>query len=1101
MKKLFYTLKRIAIIASIFLYTNQVFSQATCAGAQAFCTSTGVNFPASTSTTAPTGPNYGCLGSQPNPAWYYLNIATSGNLTINLTNSANVDIDFIIWGPFATQGQMCTDIFNQTAGSGVDCSFSTAANEQVDIPNAVAGQWYMLLITNFSGQTTNISATAAGGNTGTTNCAILCNMTGLTAVAGACNSTTNTYPLNGVITTTNPPTTGTLTITNSCGGSQTINPPFGTSINYSFPSMPATGGGCSVTATFSSDPTCTLTQAYTAPAPCNPSSCLISNFTANISACQAITSTYTVSGTATFSSPPATGTLTVTVSSGGNTYDTIINPPFVSPLTWSISGIPANGAASTVTIVFSADPTCTSSINFTAPAGCNCPADVGTYTVTTNGTGSGTAYTLCFGNQITLTANGDYTAPGEAFNPPGPAYDPGIAWLLYSCPPTVAVIPDPVNTVPSDPCFLGVVDFNTYTDVNNLAIINSFPPGTFTNNTVYYVPLTMYSISAGTYSYVNTTMPCYEMGTPVAVTYLPQNTVSVAGINPTCNGANDGETIVIPNNGTAPYTYSWTSGCTTASCVGQAPGTYTVTVTDANSCTATASTTITQPVAIVASVTGTTPASCSGVCDGTATANGSGGAGGITYSWNTIPVQNTATATGLCVGTYTCTIRDQNNCTTTVTATITEPTPIVLSPIAGAVICNGSSTNLTASASGGSGVYNYTWSPATGLSATNIANPVASPLTTTVYTVNATDANGCTATPIQVTVMVHPPLNLVIGGTNSICPGASTPLSSVVTDGNGGPYTYLWSPATGLSDPFVANPIASPSATTTYTLTVNDGCSPSVTATVTVTVQSLPQVNLTSDVSSGCAPVCVFFTDASSVSSGTISSWNWNFGDNTTSTSQNPSHCYYYPGQYSVSLTVTSSTGCTNDTTINQMINVYAIPNVQIVSTPNPATVLEPTVYFDNISSSDVNQWSWNLAHDGATSSSPTTSYTYPQETQSYNVTLTVTTVNGCVNSTEQLILIAPEFTFFIPNAFSPNGDGRNDTFFGEGIGIVDYDIWIYDRWGNLIFHGEHLSDAWDGRANNGSDIAQQDVYVWKVKLKDVFGKKHNYIGSVTIVK
>ncbi|MGZ6537908.1 MAG: T9SS type B sorting domain-containing protein [Bacteroidia bacterium] len=107
----------------------------------------------------------------------------------------------------------------------------------------------------------------------------------------------------------------------------------------------------------------------------------------------------------------------------------------------------------------------------------------------------------------------------------------------------------------------------------------------------------------------------------------------------------------------------------------------------------------------------------------------------------------------------------------------------------------------------------------------------------------------------------------------------------------------------------------------------------------------------------------------------------------------------------------------------------------------------------------------------------------------------------GCTAYVQHDIVVGPEFTFYIPNAFTPNGDGVNDFFFGTGIGIDTYDLYIFDRWGNMIFHGHDLNDMWNGKANGGSEIAQQDVYVWKVKLTDVFGKKHNYIGTVTLVK
>ena len=179
-------------LLSVLSYTT-VYSQATCAGAAPFCTASGTTFPASTSTTAPVGPNYGCLGSEPNPAWYYLNISASGNINIDLSNSASVDIDFCAWGPFATQAAMCPG----TSGSPFDCSYSTSATEQVNIVGAVVGQWYMVLITNFSGVPTNINATTGAGTTGATNCAILCNMTGLTAVPGATACPANTYSVTG----------------------------------------------------------------------------------------------------------------------------------------------------------------------------------------------------------------------------------------------------------------------------------------------------------------------------------------------------------------------------------------------------------------------------------------------------------------------------------------------------------------------------------------------------------------------------------------------------------------------------------------------------------------------------------------------------------------------------------------------------------------------------------------------------------------------------------------------------------------------------------------------------------------------------------------
>ncbi len=89
----------------------------------------------------------------------------------------------------------------------------------------------------------------------------------------------------------------------------------------------------------------------------------------------------------------------------------------------------------------------------------------------------------------------------------------------------------------------------------------------------------------------------------------------------------------------------------------------------------------------------------------------------------------------------------------------------------------------------------------------------------------------------------------------------------------------------------------------------------------------------------------------------------------------------------------------------------------------------------------------------------------------------------------------------FVPNAFSPNNDGINDTFFPKGIFISKYEMMIFDRWGNLIFFSDELNKSWDGIANYGSEIAQPDVYVYAIKGTDINRKKHNYKGVVTLVR
>ena len=330
------------------------------------------------------------------------------------------------------------------------------------------------------------------------------------------------YSTTGTVEFTAPPSTGQLIIEDCNGNQDVYNAPFTSPVNYTITGQNPDGNACDVTAYFTADPACTQTINYTAPT-CN---CNLDNFSVNIGLCDQQTDTYCMTGDIQFTNPPAVGQLVVEVDNGTTIYDTIIFPPFVSGQTFSICGIPSDGSASTITTYFTADPGCSSTIAYTAPTSCACDAEIGTFTATMNGSSTNN-YVLCFGDGIDINSNNDWVGPGEMFNPPGPPYNPGVAWLIYSCPPTVATVPDPNDNVPDDPCFLGVAtDFNL-TDINNGGSwFDAFPAGTFTDNTVYFVPLTFYDLNGLTYSYVNGTMPCYQMGSYYDVQYLPQFTSS-----------------------------------------------------------------------------------------------------------------------------------------------------------------------------------------------------------------------------------------------------------------------------------------------------------------------------------------------------------------------------------------------------------------------------------------------------------------------------------------------------------------------------------------------------------------------------------------------
>ncbi|MCC7332999.1 MAG: hypothetical protein IT232_10385, partial [Flavobacteriales bacterium] len=276
-----------------------------------------------------------------------MEISTTGPIGIGISQAnsggGGIDVYFILYGPFpslaAAVGQ-CNDLGNpgsctsdhNCSGEIVDCSFDPAPTETATIPNAVAGEVYLMLLTNYSNTSGQITFEQTSG-TGATDCTIInpCTITAGTATPSACDASNNTYSLSGSISFVDQPTTGTFTITSSCGGTQTFNAPFTSPIAYNFTGLPSNGANCTVTAAFSADPTCTNSINYTAPAACT---CSITALTANSGACNSGTNTFTLNGNITFTNAPASGTLTVTNSCGGTQ---VFNAPFTSPQAYTIN--------------------------------------------------------------------------------------------------------------------------------------------------------------------------------------------------------------------------------------------------------------------------------------------------------------------------------------------------------------------------------------------------------------------------------------------------------------------------------------------------------------------------------------------------------------------------------------------------------------------------------------------------------------------------------------------------------------------------------------------------------------------------------------------
>ena len=342
-----------------------------------------------------------------------------------------------------------------------------------------------------------------------------------------------------------------------------------------------------------------------------------------------------------------------------------------------------------------------------------------------------------------------------------------------------------------------------------------------------------------------------------------------------------------------------------------------------------------------------------------------------TYQNPTISSTNTASN-----GTYTVTITDSNGCTATDAVTITVNASPTANAGTDAAICIGSSTNLSAS-----GGISYSWSPSTGLNATNVSNPTASPTTTTTYTVTVTDANGCTNTD-DVIVTVNS-LPIAETGTNiTICSGSSVNL--YVSGG----YSYSWSPSTGLNATNVFNPIANPTSTTTYTVTVTgfNGCT--ATDQLTVNVSSLITANAGADTS-----ICHGSSTSLITSGGTSYAWSPSTGLSATNV-PNPTASPTTITTYVV--TVTDSNGCTN--TDDVIVNVNSLPNA---NAGNDVSICVGSSIGLSASGGTSYSWSPSIGLSSTTVSNPSAN---PSASTAY--TVTVTDASGCTDTDDVLVTV-----------------------------------------------------------------------------------------------
>ncbi len=480
------------------------------------------------------------------------------------------------------------------------------------------------------------------------------------------------------------------------------------------------------------------------------------------------------------------------------------------------------------------------------------------------------------------------------------------------------------------------------------------------------------------------------------------------------------------NGGEAPYSFLWDNSGSLSDPTDGHPfaspsvnTTYTVTVTDANGCIATASVTVNVAPELHVTVTvdddliGTCPTSVAQL-----SATATGGEGPYSYLWDNASTLNDAslaspTAKPAATTTYTVTVTDANGCIATATITVNVAPDLAVTAIADDLsigTCPGSVSHLDALASGGEPDYTYKWTPVTGLDDSNIRTPVAKPAATTTYRVTVTDANGCTAWD-EITITVVPALTLTLTVDDSsigTCPGSEAQITSTV--GGGEPaYSYSWSPTEGLSDATIANPRAKPSVTTTYTLTVTDQNNCTISRDITIVVMPPLVVTATAvDPLIGACPGSDTRLNAFASGGEPGYTYSWLPVDGLDNPSlQSPTAKPLVTTTYTV--TVTDNNGCT----ATDNVTVTVAPELTVTVTVDddligtcPTSVARLQATADGGEPAYTYLWSPVAGLSDPNSPAPTAK---PLSTTTY--TVLVTDANGCTATASIEVAVAPELT------------------------------------------------------------------------------------------
>lgn len=429
---------------------------------------------------------------------------------------------------------------------------------------------------------------------------------------------------------------------------------------------------------------------------------------------------------------------------------------------------------------------------------------------------------------------------------------------------------------------------------------------------------------------------------------------------------------------------------------------------------------------------------------------------------------------------------------------LTDPEQVTIIVSSDTTICENGTAILTASGEGGS-TFSYHWDFTGDTNGQQIVNPIGS----STYLVSVENENGCFSETSEILVNVHPPIAGNIIPETSICFGESIVLYSDASGGNGGPYTFSWDNGWIEINIFNSSQEVYIQDTTVFTVTIDDGCeSTPLILNTQINVASLPIPELFIAESEKCEPGIFVIDNITDPTFDMFNHWELSNGeswDNQESVTTGE----LSPGSYDLSFSVTSFNGCRDTTIFENYLTVHNNPVAAFTFNPQPLHALNAEARFINQSTGAVDYF-WYFSNGSPSESTEEDPFVhFPSGVVGeYEVILVARSDFGCTDTVNYNVNVLPEVILFAPNAFTPDGDEFNNTWriYIDGIDVYQYELIIFNRWGEIVFESHNPEETWDGTYNN--QPVQDGTYNWILRTKNLYNdEKYTYKGYVSVIK